>query len=137
MVKEIFPSTLDNLVRIAEFVTRAARQAGFNEDQIYEVELAVDEACTNIIEHGYSNQPGGVITCICQELPTGLQIVIEDHGTPFDPSSIPAPDLSLPLESVQAGGAGVYLMYQMMDDVRYESIGGSRNKLTLLKRRKS
>ena len=52
------PSSTENLALIREFVSSAAQQAGFDNNEIARLELAVDEACANVIEHAYGGQIG-------------------------------------------------------------------------------
>jgi serine/threonine-protein kinase RsbW len=49
------PSSTENLALIREFVTAVGTQAGFTDDEVARLELAVDEACTNVIEHAYGH----------------------------------------------------------------------------------
>lgn len=83
-----------------------------------EVRLAVHEACTNIIEHAYHSQNGS-IRAIFERLSDPARIVIHlyDDGQPFDPDSVPAPDLSEPRTS----GYGLFLIRNLMDEVHYQA----------------
>lgn len=103
----IFPGKYESLPAISAFVTQFARELGFDEDAVYAVELAVDEACTNIIEHAYKHDDGTIV-CSCAELKKGIKITLEDQGKTFDPLEVPEPDPSLPLEKVSPRGAGLF-----------------------------
>jgi serine phosphatase RsbU (regulator of sigma subunit)/putative methionine-R-sulfoxide reductase with GAF domain/anti-sigma regulatory factor (Ser/Thr protein kinase) len=129
----IFPAKFDQLDAIREFVARAARDAGMDDSTVYAVELSADEACTNVIEHAYEGTDGGEIECTCDTNDKNLTIIIHDHGKTFDPSSIPFPDLDADLESRPVGGLGVFLMKQLMDEVRFEPLGEAGNVLTMVK----
>jgi len=59
----IFPGNYESLEKIAEFVTAEARASGLNRTQVFAVETAVDEACSNIIEHAYGGEGIGDIHC--------------------------------------------------------------------------
>ncbi len=122
-----------NLKRLRAFVEAAARRAGFDRRGIYAVALAVDEAATNIIEHGYQSA-GGAITCSWELTPRALHITLHDTGRPCDPNTVPRPDLESGLFERQAGGLGVHLMRQMMDEIHYRQTEDG-NYLTLTKRR--
>lgn len=130
------PGRYDRLEQICEFVTDAARAAGLDETAINRCQLAVDEACTNIIEHGYEGEDRGEIEVICQPRPGELKITIHDHAPPFDPTAVPDPKLDANLEELGIGGLGLYFMRQVMDAVefRYENHG---NTLVLIKRRET
>ena len=133
MRKVTFPGRFDHLFKINELVVEAAKEAGFNASAIYAVELAVDEACTNIIEHAYEGEGKGDIQCSCEVSDKALTIVLHDHGRPFDPNKVPVPNVKNGLKKVKTGGAGLFLMRKLMDDVHFEFFGEKGNKLTLVK----
>jgi sigma-B regulation protein RsbU (phosphoserine phosphatase) len=133
MRTEIFPAKFDQLDAIRGFVAQAARDAGMDDSAIYAVELSMDEACTNIIEHAYQGINGGEIECTCDSDEKNLTIMIHDHGKAFDPSSIALPNLDADLESRPIGGLGVFLMKKLMDEVRFEPLGEAGNVLTMVK----
>jgi serine/threonine-protein kinase RsbW len=131
----IFPTKYEALDAMRQFVCQAADDVGMNESDSYKVQLAVDEACSNIIEHACGGECGDEIEITCSAASDRLTIMIRDHGEPFDPDSAPAPDLEADLENRPIGGLGIYLMKRLMDDVRYEVLGGAGNVLTLVKYR--
>ncbi len=131
----IVTGKFENLSLIGEFVTRAAQAAGLDERAVYAVEMAVDEACSNIIEHAYGGEGRGKIECACRIDETGLTITLRDHGRPFDPQSVPRPNLKADIEEREAGGLGIYLMRQLMDEVRFDFTSDEGNVLTMVKRR--
>lgn len=131
----VFPASFEQLDAIREFVGQAARDAGMSETEICAVQMAVDEACSNIIEHAYHGREGEIeVTSDFRE--DALTIILRDYGDSFDPDSIPEPDLTCALEDRQVGGLGVYLMRQLMDEVKYEQHAGAGNVLLLVKRRR-
>jgi len=129
-----FPGRFESLAVISKFVKKAAAQAHLNEHEMYAVELAVDEACSNIIEHAYGKEDAGEIHCTCLVTPSGLKIILRDNGTPFDPDAVPEVDTQIKLEERRPGGAGVFLMRKVMDKVEYEFKQGE-NVLTMVKNR--
>lgn len=133
----IFPGKLDSLNEISEFVVRAAKDAGFDENASYAVDLAVSEACANIIEHSYGTDLQGDIICTCTITPEGLKIILEDTGRPFNPKGIPEPKLGTKLKDVKPRGAGLYLIRKMMDTVKFEPSKHLGNRLTMTKKRTS
>ena len=133
---QTFPGRFDSLTAISEFVTRAARVAGLDTRAVYAVQLAVDEACSNIIEHAYGGAGRGDIECTCRTNDDGLTVILRDHGRPFDPTSVPEPDLHVCLEDCKGNGRGLYFMRQLMDEVRF-ALTDSGNVLTMVKRRES
>jgi anti-sigma regulatory factor (Ser/Thr protein kinase) len=107
-------SVLDDL---REFVGQQAEICGLDDKAVYAVQLAVDEAFTNIIEHAFGGECQESIECSCQCTPVGLEITLIDCGKPFKPEDVPDPDLVSDLEDRQVGGLGMYFMRKMMDEV--------------------
>jgi serine/threonine-protein kinase RsbW len=135
MRKATFPAQFQYLDEIRDFVAAIAGKAGFESKEIYSIQLATDEAASNIIEHAYHGIPGGKIEISCGMERGLLTIVLKDHGKSFDPSSVRPPNLKADLSERQIGGLGIYLMRKLMDEVHYESVPGKGNRLTLLKRK--
>lgn len=123
---------LENLAIIGDFITNAMSEFGLDGQKIFGVQLAVDEACTNIIEYGYANEVG-MIDIACQRRGEEIVVVIKDEGKPFDPTSVQPPDLNASLEERKTGGLGIYFMKTLMDEVRYEFKEG-KNVLTMVVR---
>jgi serine/threonine-protein kinase RsbW len=122
-----------NLDMIREFVECAA--AGFQvpEDAVFDVALAVYEAASNIIEHGYRGVPGEIELEVNHN-GDSLVISLRDRAPVFDPTKLPAPDLSLPLERRQIGGLGVFMMQESVDQLRHKPLPEGGNELVLVKR---
>lgn len=135
MVTVNFPGRFESLAGIRKFVFQAASEAGFDEKEIYAVELAVDEACSNIIEHAYGGEDKGEIECTCNDTNDGLEIIIRDDGRPFDPKLIPSPNFSVELNELKPRGAGLFLIRNMMDDVDFVFSETTGNVLRMVKRK--
>ena len=135
MRKSTFEANFHNLDEIRDFVGEAARQAGFSEKEIYSIQLAADEASTNIIEHAYAGIENGKIEIDCSITGGELKIIMRDNGKSFDPSSVPEPNVKADLSERKIGGLGMYLMRKLMDDVFYESSPDAGNTLTMIKRK--
>ena len=129
-----FPGRFDSLAAISEFVSCAAEAAEFDEHTVWKVQMAVDEACSNIIEHAYSGTEGP-IECTCHIGAEGLTVILRDHGRQFDPSQVPEPDLDAGLEERTGRGLGLCFMRRLMDEVTFEFTPESGNVVTMLKRR--
>lgn len=111
-----------------------AKNAGFDSFAIYSIEMAVDEACSNIIEHAYGGEGNGVIYCTCSVGSDGITITLQDRGKSFDPSKVPQPNLSKNLDERTAHGLGLYFIRKWMDEVSFKSTG-AENVLTMVKRK--
>ena len=128
-----FPASLDALVAISAFVNTATHKCKMSEREAWHVQLAVDEAATNIIQHAYGDTGSGTLE-ISWAIDAGvLTIVLHDRGRAFDPALVPVPDIHSPFEDRQAGGLGIYLMNKLMDEVTYRFTHDG-NELTLRKR---
>ena len=132
------PGRFEYLAQIAEFVTRAAREAGLDDDDVFHVEMAVDEACSNVIEHAYAQVAGDIDLTCAVPVQGRLDITIHDHGAPFDPATVPEPNVSegANLDMMQEGGLGLYFMRKLMDEVRFDFEPDHGNTLYMSKRRK-
>ncbi len=131
----IFPGNYSSLTKIGDFVTQAAKSLGFESFDLYKIETAVDEACSNIIEHAYGQEGKGNIEVSVAAAPDKLTITLIDFGEPFNPQNIKDPNLTGNLDDRDNHGLGVYMMKQWMDVVRFEA-EPDRNILTLVKRLK-
>jgi serine/threonine-protein kinase RsbW len=125
-------SSLENLSIISDFITKVMRQIGAKGKNISEVQLAVDEACTNVIRHAYSERKD-IITVALEIVDEDLIVTITDRGKPFEPSSIPPPDLESDVGERKIGGLGIYFMRKLMDEVSYSFDTEEGNKLTMRK----
>ena len=131
-----FAAKFEFLDEIREFVGTIARAGGFSDKDVYNIQLATDEAATNMIEHSYENIPDGVIDLSCGMEGGQIRIVLVDYGEPFDPSAIPMPDLKADLSDRKIGGLGIFLMRKLMDEVHYEPKPDKSNVLTMIKRKR-
>lgn len=127
------PAVLERVDEVCEFVAQIARATGMDNENVYRCYLAVEEVCTNIIEHGYRYEGSSeVIDVVCVRYPNRLEITITDDALPFNPLRQPEPDPTAPLLERQAGGWGIYFVKRYMDTVRYH-YSQNRNQLTLEK----
>jgi serine/threonine-protein kinase RsbW len=131
-----FAAKFEYLDDIREFVGTIARNSGFSDKDVYNIQLATDEAASNIIEHAYENISDGVLELSCGVREDLMTIVLIDHGESFDPSEIPLPDLKADLSDRKIGGLGIFLMRKLMDDVHYEVKPNKGNILTMTKRKR-
>jgi serine/threonine-protein kinase RsbW len=126
-------SRTENLAEIREFINSAALEAGLSKEAIDNIILAVDEACTNIIKHAYKYFPDGKIVLNLKTDKKTFTIEIIDYGTSFEPGLVTHPDLQKYFNEKRVGGLGMYLMKALMDDVRYTTVPGKFNQVSLSK----
>lgn len=128
------PAILDSLAPLSDFITSAASQVGLDDHSSWQVQLAVDEAATNIIQHGYDAQQPGEIELRWRVDAGDFVVTLRDKGRRFDPSGVTAPDIASPLDERQVGGLGIYLMSRLMDSVKFDFDERQGNLLTMTKR---
>jgi len=110
---------LESLKIFRDFIADCCMQHGIPNDIVSDLKLAVDEACTNIIQHGYKGMdPGSIILSLRLE-PQRILVQITDFGHIFEPADAPKPDVEAALEDRELGGLGLFLIYQTMDNVDY------------------
>jgi len=103
-------------------IMEAVSEAGCAEGKEFQVQLALEEALINAIEHGCEGDPTKEIQCCvsCDE-EKGMLIVVRDPGPGFDPASIPSPVIG---ENIfKTHGRGIYLINQMVDEVKFRRGG--------------
>ena len=132
MSPQKFPASFEYLNDIREYVGQMAHSAGFTDKEVYSIQLATDEAVSNVIEHAYKGRANGSLELTCYFDNIKLTITILDQGKSFDLTKVAPPDLKADLSRRKVGGLGIYLMRKLMDDVRYE-VTASGNLLTLIK----
>jgi serine/threonine-protein kinase RsbW len=125
-----FAAELANLAPIRQFVEEAATSAGADREAVTGLIQAVDEAATNVIVHGYRGSLGEIELELVREK-DALLVRLRDQAPPFDPTVIPAPDLTLPPHKRKVGGLGVHLMRQCVQDMSYRLTPVGENELTL------
>ncbi|MGD8625870.1 MAG: ATP-binding protein [Anaerolineae bacterium] len=127
-------AVLENVPRVTRIVAQAATQLGFEESALYQIELAVDEACANVVEHAYPHDERGEMEVVCFLHARHLVIRVRDWGSGFDLGAVDEPDVSAPLEDRGLGGLGLFLVRQVMDGVRFHFDPEAGNELFMVKR---
>ncbi len=134
MSQRRFRARFEELEQIRHFVGEAAQAAGFSDKAVYAVELAADEAASNIIEHAYAGEPNATFQLTCEFADGQLVMRFVDQGKSFDFDRVEVPDLKADLSHRKVGGLGIYLMHKLMDQVDYR-VTTSGNILTLKKQK--
>ena len=125
---------MENVSAFRAFVEDACRRAGVDESVCFDLKLAVDEACSNLVVHGYKGrQPGPIRVSFARE---GDEIVITvtDHAPPFHPDDAPLPRLDAPASERRPGGLGWHMIKQLVDRLEYDSDAENGNRLRMVKK---
>lgn len=125
---------LECLATLRDFIEAQCKDLpGVDEQTLYDLKLAMDEACTNIITHGYAGMnPGSVILSVEVD-PEKVILTITDFGHAFEPTETSMPDVQAGLADQPMSGFGLFFIYQCMDQVEYET-NEDGNCLRLTKR---
>jgi len=133
----VIPGQYDSVQQACQFVGDAAESAGLDSQSVFDVQLAVDEACANIVEHAYEGEGKGdiCITCGTDDVREGTRFYVrlEDQGQPFDPDVVATPSLATDADELKIGGLGMLFMRKVMDRIEFSFRPGS-NELVMFKR---
>lgn len=125
------PATIESIEVVAQYLEQCLEQADIPLMDMTRIQLAVEEAVTNVVTHGYEN-PGGKVSVSCVSSPELVTITITDNGPAFDPTKIPPADVTADLDHRNIGGLGVHLIRSVMDEISYNR-EMDENHLTLVK----
>jgi serine/threonine-protein kinase RsbW len=131
----LLPGTPDSLPKIRELVVDAAERCHFNAEDVAKIEMAVGEACTNIIEHAYRTQPLRLeIEVEVQPLSDRLEIIIVDYSTiNFPIDEVQGLELDEYIETERRRGLGLFIIRSFVDKLEHRFICGQGNELKLVK----
>lgn len=122
-----------DIERLARAVIAFGQANQLPEEVVGDIRLALEEAVTNIIMHGYADADDHEIEIRFSASADRVAFTILDDGQPFNPLGAPAPDLDRDFDEMAIGGLGIHLIRELMDNVSYERIDG-RNVLVMAKR---
>lgn len=123
---------VSEISRLAAFVEGLGEELNLSPDVVFNLNLALEEAVTNVVLYAYPQGQSGDISLTASVHDNMIEFSLSDSGKSFDPTQMPDADVTLSADERQIGGLGIFLIRQIMDDVRYERAGG-RNVLTLTK----
>ena len=127
-----FHASLRDLDRIRQYVEGKVQSLKVGPSDIHDILLTTMEAATNILLHGYHGE-SGLIELGVKKSGRSVIVVLRDEAPYFDPTQVPTPDLTLPLERRSLGGMGVHLMRQFSDQILYRALPQGGNEITLIK----
>ncbi|MDP8241234.1 MAG: ATP-binding protein [Candidatus Hatepunaea meridiana] len=131
-----FPADTASLSKIGDLIVEACRSVGFNEEEIGDIQLSVDEACTNTIIHGLGQDPDRNFRLDILSETGEIEIVIYERGSPFDTLEVKQPNSDAPLEERSVGGLGIYFIMNLMDEVEYRTDDEGTKIFRMLKRKR-
>jgi serine/threonine-protein kinase RsbW len=128
------PSSTENLSMIRDFVKSIGTQSGMGDMEVARLELVVDEACANVMEHAYDADSTKEVSIRAIVDDDSVQIVVIDSGKGFDPAAVEQLKLEELVSAKRTGGLGMRIMKSFMDEVHYEMQPGVKNELKMVKR---
>ena len=126
-------SAPENLLTIREFISDIAINAGFDLESAEQIQLAVDEACTNVIKHAHRYDIQKTVEINVKLDSQKMEINITDSGKGFDVARVAKPDLEKYIHEAKKGGLGIHLMRSLMDEVHFNFNPGKKNQVSLVK----
>jgi len=127
------PNDLAAIPLIRDFVGNVSKIAGFNEEERVDIELAVEEAVSNVLLHAFSPGEETSFDVICELTSLGIKIIIKDMGMPFDLSHVPECDRNGAGEDRLGRSPGICRMKRAMDEVSFQNLGKGGKETHLFK----
>ena len=129
----ILANDISEITRLYEFIEEVGNDFSLSPDIVFNLNLVLEEAVVNIINYAYPKEEHQYIYLSAKMDDGSIVLVLTDTGKEFDPTMVPDADVTLSAEDRQIGGLGIFLIRQIMNEVRYERIEG-KNVLTLEKK---
>jgi serine/threonine-protein kinase RsbW len=131
----ILANEISEISRLNEFIDEIGDEFSLTPDVIFNLNLVLEEAVVNIINYAYPKEDHENIYLSAKMQDGSVIFVLTDTGKEFDPTMVPEADVTLSADDRQIGGLGIFLIRQIMNEVKYERIEG-KNVLTLEKKLK-
>ena len=129
----ILANDISEISRLADFVEEIGNDFSLTPDIVFNLNLVLEEAVVNVINYAYPKEEHQSIYLSARLHEGSIILVLTETGKEFDPTMAPEADVTLSAEDRQIGGLGIFLIRQIMNEVRYERIEG-KNVLTLEKK---
>ena len=129
----ILANEISEISRLYDFIEEIGNEFSLTPDVIFNLNLVLEETVVNIINYAYPKEEHQSIYLSASLHEGSVIFVLTDTGKEFDPTMVPDADISLSAEDRQIGGLGIFLIRQIMNEVKYERIEG-KNVLTLEKK---
>ena len=119
--------------KLATFIEEVGEAFELTPDVIFNLNLVIEEAVVNVINYAYPKEEHQSIYLSANLHEDSIVFVLTDTGKEFDPTQAPEADITLSAEEGPIGGLGIFLIRQIMNEVKYQRIDG-KNVLTLEKK---
>lgn len=129
----VLANEISEVSRLNDFIEEIGREFAIAPDVLFNLNLVLEEAVVNVINYAYPKEEHEFIYLSASMHEGSIVLVLTDTGKAFDPTAAPEADITLSADERQIGGLGIFLIRQIMNEVRYERIDG-KNILTLEKK---
>lgn len=129
----ILANDISEITRLYEFIEEIGNDFSLSPDIVFNLNLVLEEAVVNVINYAYPKEEHQYIYLSATMKDGSIVLVLTDTGKEFDPTAVPEADITLSADERQIGGLGIFLIRQIMNEVKYERIEG-KNVLTLEKK---
>lgn len=129
----ILANDISEIARLNEFIEEIGNDFSLSPEVIFNLNLVLEEAVVNIINYAYPKEEHEKIYLSAKLHNDSIILVLTDTGKEFDPTMVPDTDITLSADERPIGGLGIFLIRQIMNEVKYERIDG-KNVLTLEKK---
>ena len=129
----VLANEISEVSRLNDFIEAIGREFAIAPDVLFNLNLVLEEAVVNVINYAYPKEEHEFIYLSASMHEGSIVLVLTDTGKAFDPTAAPEADITLSADERQIGGLGIFLIRQIMNEVKYERIDG-KNILTLEKK---
>jgi anti-sigma regulatory factor (Ser/Thr protein kinase) len=129
----VLANEISEVSKLNDFIEEIGREFAIAPDVLFDLNLVLEEAVVNVINYAYPKEEHEFIYLSASMHEGSIVLVLTDTGKAFDPTAAPEADITLSADERQIGGLGIFLIRQIMNEVKYERIDG-KNILTLEKK---
>lgn len=132
-VRLFIPNDISYLEIAQKCVGETAKKFGFAGDDIAKIELAVEEAVSNVVKHAFIDAEDDGFDLICEKITRGIKIIVKEKGIPFDYEALPGYTPAGGAVKAETGGLGIFMMKKLMDEVRFFNLGSEGKEMHMIK----
>ncbi len=133
IVKLTLPNDIEYFYLAQLFVREVARKTGFSGSYLDQLEIAVEESVTFVMNQAYDREENKTIDIICQGIEGGLKIIVKDMGIPFDPNRIARFNITKNIEDMETEGLWIYMLHKVVDDLSFQNLGHLGKEIHMVK----
>lgn len=113
-------NNLDELPRLTSAVEAFVAEQRMSDRDAFELSLVLEEIFANIVSHGFDGPTSRAIEVSLEPRDRAVRVQVADTGRPYDPRSVPPPDITAEVEDRPIGGLGIHLVRRLTENLVYE-----------------